>query len=151
MSVPSIRIYGEALSRFNDVAQKEWIITNGLGGYASSTVLGMNTRKYHGLLVAALSPPGERTVCLTKLDEEVDIGNNAYPLFVNEFQNRIFPRGHLYLKEFSLSPTPKYVYEIQNFRVQKGIFMLYKKNAVVQFTISQTQVKIKLKCEFFQL
>ena len=148
MSVPSIRIYGEALSRFNDVAQKEWIITNGLGGYASSTVLGMNTRKYHGLLVAALSPPGERTVCLTKLDEEVDIGNNAYPLFVNEFQNRIFPRGDLYLKEFSLSPTPKYVYEIQNFRVQKGIFMLYKKNAVVTVynfsNASKNQAKVRI-------
>ncbi|MCX6643725.1 MAG: glycogen debranching enzyme N-terminal domain-containing protein, partial [Candidatus Bathyarchaeota archaeon] len=63
MKPPTIVFTQEALSRFGEVIQKEWLITNGLGGYASSTVLGINTRKYHGLLVAALHPPGDRTVC----------------------------------------------------------------------------------------
>ena len=75
MKPPAIGFTQEALSRFGEVIQKEWLITNNLGGYASSTVLGINTRKYHGLLVAALHPPGDRTVCLSKLDEDVILGN----------------------------------------------------------------------------
>ena len=77
MKPPAIALTQEALSRFGEVIQKEWLITNGLGGYASSTVLGINTRKYHGLLVGALHPPGDRTVCLSKLDEEVFVGNGV--------------------------------------------------------------------------
>ncbi|MEM3597046.1 MAG: amylo-alpha-1,6-glucosidase [Candidatus Bathyarchaeia archaeon] len=131
MTVPSIRLNSQELSKFDEVLQKEWIITNSLGGYASSTVLGLNTRKYHGLLVAALNPPSERTVCLSKLDEEVHIKGNVYPLFVNEFRDKIFPRGNLYLKEFSVSPMPKYIYEMQGVTVQKTIFMLHGKNVTV--------------------
>ena len=56
MNLPSIAYPKEALSHFSEVIGKEWLITNGLGSYASSTVLGINTRKYHGLLVAALNP-----------------------------------------------------------------------------------------------
>ena len=48
--------------------QKEWIITNGIGGFASSTIIGANTRKYHGLLVAPLTPPARRNLILSKLD-----------------------------------------------------------------------------------
>ena len=55
--------------------EKEWLITNGIGGYASSTVLGINTRKYHGLLVSALKPPGSRTVLLEKLDEDIIVND----------------------------------------------------------------------------
>ena len=56
-----------------DGITREWIITNGLGGYSSSTVLGINTRKYHGLLVAPLTPPAMRTLILSKLDESIEI------------------------------------------------------------------------------
>ena len=52
---------------------KEWLITNGIGGYGSSTILGINTRKYHGLLVAPLTPPARRHVILSKLDESLEI------------------------------------------------------------------------------
>lgn len=122
MSLPSMRLNSQALSKFDEALQKEWIITNGLGGYASSTVLGLNTRKYHGLLVTALNPPSERTVCLSNLDEEVHIERNVYPLFINEFKDKVFPRGNLHLKEFSLFPTPKYIYEVQGATVQKNNF-----------------------------
>ena len=77
MNLPAITFPKEALSRFGEVIEKEWLITNGLGSYASSTVLGINTRKYHGLLVAALDPPGNRTVCLSKLDEDVLVGDDC--------------------------------------------------------------------------
>jgi len=130
MKLPAINITREALSRFDETIQKEWLLTNGLGGYASSTVLGINTRKYHGLLVAALHPPGDRTVCLAKLDEEACVGNTVYSLGANEFHGKIFPQGYLLLKEFSVSPFPRYVYSVQDVEVTKTIFMPREKNAV---------------------
>jgi predicted glycogen debranching enzyme len=130
MKLPSIILRGE-LSKFDDAIHKEWLVTNGLGGYASSTVLGINTRKYHGLLVAAFHPPGDRRVCLEKLDEEISIGNRTYPLSANEFQGAIFPQGYSLLKEFSVSPFPKYVYNVQDVEVQKSILMPHEKNAAI--------------------
>src|SRR5271157_3011487 len=110
MKLPAIVFTQEMLSRFSEVMQKEWLITNGLGGYASSTVLGINTRKYHGLLVAALNPPGDRTVCISKLDEDVIVGNDVYRLGANEFQDAIYPQGYKLLKAFSVAPFPTYMY-----------------------------------------
>ena len=59
---------------------REWLTTNGLGGYASGTACGANTRRYHGLLVAALEPPGQRTVLLSRVDETVIVGGDVYEL-----------------------------------------------------------------------
>ncbi len=130
MRLPAINIAKEALSRFDEAILKEWLVTNGLGGYASSTVLGVNTRKYHGLLVASLHPPGDRTVCLAKLDEEVHVDKNIYALGANEFHGKIFPQGYLFLKEFSVSPFPSYTYAVQGIEIRKTIFMPKRKNAV---------------------
>jgi len=145
--MPSIVLSNKMLSQFDNAIQKEWTITNGLGGYASSTVLGTNTRKYHGLLVAAFHPPGDRRVCLAKLDEEVSIGNDTYPFGANEFQNGVFPQGYTYLKEFSLSPFPKYVYFVENLKVEKTIFMPFEKNAVVALydILNKTGFDIKIR------
>lgn len=60
------------VSRLDGSDEREWLITNGLGSYASGTIFGANTRKYHGLLVAALSPPTGRRVLLSRIDEEVN-------------------------------------------------------------------------------
>ncbi len=130
MKLPAITITRESLEHFDEAIQKEWLVTNGIGGYASSTVLGMNTRKYHGLLVAALHPPGDRTVCLAKLDEEVSVGNNIYQLGTNEFFGKNVSRGYIFIKDFSLNPFPRCVYEVQNVEVIKTIFMPQGKNAV---------------------
>ncbi|MCS7114757.1 MAG: glycogen debranching enzyme N-terminal domain-containing protein [Candidatus Bathyarchaeota archaeon] len=129
--MPAITIHKEALSKVGEALEKEWIITNGLGGYASSTVLGVNTRKYHGLLVAAFQPPRDRRLCLAKLDEELTLGVRSHPLFSNEFQSGFSPKGYMHLKEFSLSPFPRYVYAVENVEVHKTIFMPYRKNAVI--------------------
>src|SRR3972149_188095 len=147
MRLPAITINQEAISRFDEVIQKEWLVTNGLGSYASSPVLGINTRKYHGLLVAALHPPGDRTVCLAKLDEEAFIGNNVYPLGANEFHGRIFPQGYMFLKEVSVSPFPRYVYSVQNVEVRKTIFMPKEKNAtaVVYKVLNGNDSEAKLR------
>ena len=58
--------------------KKEWLITNGLGGFASSTIIGANTRKYHGLLIASLTPPARRYLILSKVDESIQIDDNKY-------------------------------------------------------------------------
>jgi predicted glycogen debranching enzyme len=130
MKLPAINLTREALARFDDAIGKEWLVTNGLGGYAASTVLGVNTRKYHGLLVAALHPPGDRTVCLAKLDEDVLVGNNIYRLGANEFQDNIYPQGYRFLKELVVAPFPSYTYSVPDIEVTKTVFMPKGKNAV---------------------
>ena len=74
MDLPRIHLEQNVLSDLDEAIRREWLVTNGIGGYASSTVSGINTRKYHGLLVAAFNPPIDRWVLLTKLDEEIRIG-----------------------------------------------------------------------------
>ena len=69
--------------------EKEWIITNGIGGYASSTVVGANTRRYHGLLVAPLNPPARRHLILSKLDESIVIDGEKFDLYTNICRNFI--------------------------------------------------------------
>jgi predicted glycogen debranching enzyme len=157
MNLPAITVPQEALSRFDQCIRKEWLFTNGIGGYASSTVMSVNTRKYHGLLVAALHPPGDRTVCLAKLDEEASVGNNIYPLGANEFQSKIFPQGYLSLKEFEVSPFPRYRYSVKNATVEKTIFMPRERNVtVIIYSLannsdSEAQLKIYplLSCRHF--
>src|SRR5512139_837363 len=106
MRLPAINLNHGELQCFDEAIGKEWLVTNGLGGYASGTVLGLNTRKYHGLLVAALHPPSDRTVCLAKLDEEASAESSVCSFNSNEFQGEIFPQGYLYLRDFSVSPFP---------------------------------------------
>jgi predicted glycogen debranching enzyme len=129
-SLPKIHLNQDVLSNFDRAIQTEWIITNALGGYSSSTVLGINTRKYHGILVAAFNPPTDRRVLLAKLDEEVRIGDNTYSLGSNEFKNNIFPKGYEFLSSFSLNPFPTYKYAVQGVQIEKTLCMPYEKNAV---------------------
>ncbi len=72
--------------------KKEWLITNGLGGYASSTIIGCNTRKYHGLLIAPFAAPGRRKLILSKVDESIEIEGNKYNLYTNIANNYISER-----------------------------------------------------------
>lgn len=131
ISLPKIQLGPSVLSDFCRAIQMEWIVANGLGGYASSTVLGINTQKYHGLLVAAFNPPVDRRVLLSKLDEEVRIENEMYPTGANEFKYGIQPKGYVFLSNFLLDPFPTYRYAIQDFQLQKTIFMPYGKNATI--------------------
>ena len=131
VGLPKIHLSQDVLSSFDRAIQTEWIITNGLGGYSSSTVLGINTRKYHGILVAAFNPPTDRRVLLAKLDEEIRIGNKTYLLGSNEFKNDISPKGYKFLSSFSLNPFPVYKYVVDGVQIEKTLFMPYGKNAIV--------------------
>lgn len=132
VKLPQISLELSKASSLQQAMELEWLLTNGLGGYASSTILGVNTRKYHGLLVAALNPPVERHVLLAKLDEDIKVENEVYRIGTNEFQHGFFPEGHIFLKDFSLKPFPTYKYEVNNvFKLEKKIFMPHEKNATV--------------------
>ena len=129
MDLPKLALGRDLLSDVNRALGREWLVTNGLGGYSSSTVLGINTRKYHGLLVAALNPPINRWVLLTKLDEEVKIGKQTFALGANEFHDVMYPEGYRYLSSFVLDPFPTSTYEVEGVMLQKTVFMPYMKNA----------------------
>ncbi len=107
----------------------EWIITNGIGGYAAGTAIGINTRKYHGLLVAPLTPPARRYVILSKLDESLEINNNKYDLYSNMCPNYI-STGYKYQEEFEKKYIPIFTYKVENVVIKKLICMEYGKNTV---------------------
>jgi predicted glycogen debranching enzyme len=129
VDLPKLTVGRNVLSDVDEALGREWLVANGLGGYASSTVLGVNTRKYHGLLVAALNPPINRWVLLTKLDEELKIGTETYALGANEFHDVMHPEGHRFLSSFVLAPLPTCKYAVKGVRLQKTVFMPYMKNA----------------------
>ncbi len=112
-----------------DGITKEWLITNGIGGYASSTVLGINTRKYHGLLVAPLTPPARRFVILSKIDESIEIEGKKYNLYSNICKNYISD-GYKYIESFEKEYMPVFTYKVGNVKIYKIICMEYGKNTV---------------------
>jgi predicted glycogen debranching enzyme len=106
---------------------REWLQSNGLGGYASSTICGCNTRAYHGLLVAALHPPVDRWLLLSSLDEEIDdisLANHQYP-------GVIHPQGWRHLLEFRLDPWPRFRYHMGGCSIEKTVFLARGENTVV--------------------
>jgi len=110
----------------------EWLETNGLGGYASSTLLCTNTRRYHGLLVAALKPPVERVVMLSKLDEAIVLNDQVHELGINEYQNRnLEPQFNNYLVEFYRELFPEFVYQVDFVRLSKTIVALQDENTTL--------------------
>ena len=115
--------------KLKDGIEKEWLITNGIGGYSSSTVFGINTRKYHGLLVAPLTPPARRHLILSKLDESIVIENKKYNLYSNMCRDFI-ASGYKYLESFEKDYIPIFTYKVNNITIKKLICMQYGKNTV---------------------
>ena len=86
--------------------QREWLVTNGLGGFASGTVAGLLTRRYHGLLVAALKPPLGRTLLVAKLDETAEYDGQSYLLSTNRWADGIVNlHGYQHVESFHLEGT----------------------------------------------
>ena len=108
--------------------QKEWIITNGIGGFASSTIIGANTRKYHGL-IAPLTPPARRYLILSKVDESIEIGGKQYNLYTNIGKNYI-TKGYEYQTSFEKEEIPTLKYKISDVEITKQICMKYGENTV---------------------
>ena len=131
MSPRTITIGAEITSDYSKSRDKEWLITNELGGYASSSITGINTRGYHGLLVASFGPSLQRTLLLSKLEERVVVKGETYFLSANRYPGVIYPDGYRHLIEFQLDPNPCFIYRVDGGTVCKRVHMLPKTNCTV--------------------
>ena len=124
---------------------KEWILTNGIGGYSYSTIIGCNTRKYHGLLVAPLTPPARRHVILSELDEALEINGKEHILYTNMCKNFV-SEGYKNLVRFEKEFIPIFSYKVKETEIKKLICMEYGKNTVcVYYKIKNGAYNSKLK------
>jgi predicted glycogen debranching enzyme len=111
--------------------RREWLETNGIGGFASSTIVGLNTRRYHGLLVAATKPPVGRVVMLSKVEETLFIDGQPFDLSANRYPGVVHPQGFRYLKQFRLDPFPVFTYDVEGIEIEKTVFMIDGENSTV--------------------
>jgi predicted glycogen debranching enzyme len=126
-----ICIPAEVCSQLKQSLQLEWLETNGIGGFASGTVAGANTRRYHGLLTAATKPPVGRLLLLSKLEESVVVDGRRFELSVNEYPGAVHPAGHQWLREFRLDRWPCWVWEVGGARIEKRVFAVHGENTTV--------------------
>jgi predicted glycogen debranching enzyme len=111
--------------------RNEWLETNGMGGYASSTILHCNTRKYHGLLVAALAEPAGRFTLLSKFEETLITRKGEIPLSCNLYPGVIHPDGYRHLYEFRIEEGPVSIYQAGDYTLSKSILMIQGENTVL--------------------
>ncbi|AKB58705.1 amylo-alpha-1,6-glucosidase [Methanosarcina barkeri] len=123
-----IRLGADFLSTYDEGIKKEWIIGNGLGGFASSTVINARTRTYHGLLVAAPENYPGRYLMLSSLDEEISTNEETYKLATHKYPGTVSPEGFNYLSEFFQNPFPTWVYNPGGITVKKTVFMVRNSN-----------------------
>ncbi len=108
-AAPAHDVYGVDANRCIDLSaarKLEWLVTNGRGGFATATVGQMLTRRYHGLLVAAVEPPVERFVLLAKLEATVRSDGLTYELGTNDYVEAVHPQGYRLLESFTSQPYP---------------------------------------------
>ena len=144
-----IEIKADICTDYERSSAREWLETNGIGGFACGTIAGANTRRYHGLLTAATKPPLGRITMLSKFEESVTIDGTETELSANRFGNEIAPRGFEKLVEFRLDPFPIWVFDINGVRIEKKVFMRHGHNTTVcRWTVldgTGTGKKIELK------
>jgi predicted glycogen debranching enzyme len=126
-----IRFGEEICTNLDAALRREWLETNGLGGFASGTVNGCNTRRYHGLLVAATKPPVGRFVLLSKLEETLIVNGRRYELGTNCYPGVTHPQGFQYLKQFRLDPFPTFTFSVDGIEIEKTLFLVQGENTTV--------------------
>lgn len=139
--------FGQKLLRnFDFCSNKEWILTDGEGGYASSTLCFMNSRRQHSLLTVSLAPPLKRFTLLNKVDEEVIINGSSYFLGTNRYPDTIFPKGYQYLTKFTFDYFPEAIFDLGGNHIVKKILMPRNSNSVfINYTnISKKEMTLRL-------
>src|SRR6266581_2160901 len=126
-----IEIDQESCRNLETAQSREWLETNGIGGFSSSTISGLNTRRYHGLLTAATKPPVGRMVLLSKLEETLVLDGQRYELSANQYPGAIHPQGYLNQTGFRLDPFPVFTYEVEGIEIEKSVFMVQGENTIV--------------------
>ena len=130
--------YNDLDENLKDKIRREWLITNGIGGFCSQSQYGCNIRKYNGLLVAPLTPPARRFLILSKLDESIKTGDKQYNLYTNitnniETHEHEISDGIKYLVDFKKEYIPIFTYKVENIEIKKYICMEYGKNTVIVY------------------
>lgn len=125
----NITTSGEA--EVDGLGGREWLTVNHIGGYASSTAACLNTRKYHALLMAAMSPPVRRMALLSRVEETVISDGSECQLACSEYPGVIHPKGHKYLRAFSAQPFPRWAYQADGWTIEKQLCLLDGQNTVV--------------------
>jgi predicted glycogen debranching enzyme len=145
----TLTVHQPDCSNFASAIQKEWLITNGIGGYASSSVSGANSRRYHGLLVAATHPPVGRLVMLSKLEDAILVNGERFELSTNVYgDDVVHPHGHKNLRQFRLDPFPMYTYGNDRFVLEKSMYMPRGQNTVVvEYVLTAQQDVIDIQLE----
>lgn len=146
----------EICQNFAESSSREWLETNGLGGFASSTICGINTRRYHAILTAAIKPPVLRMALVNQYDETLSDGNSEWPLsshqwFSSDPKNGlpcvVHPEGYKQITQFELFPWPTWRFESESWKLEKMIFMLYGQNTTITLyrLIEPQNKKIELR------
>jgi predicted glycogen debranching enzyme len=128
----------EICGDLDSAESREWLVTNGIGGYASGTVAGSQTRRYHGLLIAALQPPVGRTHLVSAIDEIVHYAGTDYSLATHRWASgAVDPQGFLLVEDFHLEGTkPVWSYALADALIEKRIWMRQAENTTyIQYTL----------------
>jgi predicted glycogen debranching enzyme len=126
-----VKIGAEDCRNLDRALSLEWLETNGRGGFASGTVAGANTRRYHALLLTARKPPSERFVLVNHLEEWLDIDGQAIPLSTNLYPGAVHPTGYEHSIEFSTKPWPIWTFDCNGITFQREILMIHGRDIVV--------------------
>ena len=138
----------EVCGRLAVAESREWLCTNGIGGFASGTVAGLLSRRYHGLLVAALDPPLGRTLLVTKLDETVEYDTVRRPLFANRWgDGHVDRHGYVEIENFRLDgTTPVWTYAVGDALIEKRVWMEQGANTTyVRYRLLRGQAPAQLE------
>lgn len=140
-----MKINKRELSDFNNATSKEYLLTNGLGGFSSSSICGCNINKYNALLVASLTPPINRRVLLSKLDETIYVGDKEYKIYTNQYNTDEFEKGFMFQQEFEYDYFPRFNYVVEGIFIEKKIIMVYGENkTVISYNIRNNSKTTKL-------
>ena len=143
-----IKFGREVCGNLETAEAREWIVTNGIGGFASGTVAGCVTRRYHGLLVAALQPPVGRTQLVTGLDEIVRYGGVDCSLSTHQWASGVVdPKGFLNIESFRLEGmTPVWTYALADALLEKRIWMRHGENTTyVEYSLLRASSPIEME------
>ena len=129
---------------------KEWLITNGIGGYGSGTVSGILTRRYHGLLIAAIKPPLGRRLLLSKLNDTVSYNEQKYELYCDRWVDKsVSPDGYQYISSFFLvGTTPVWEYKLDDALLEKRVWMKQGENTTyIRYTLKSANAPLHLSLQ----
>jgi predicted glycogen debranching enzyme len=148
LDLPVIQLDADSLGTFDESHQREWLITNGIGGFAMGTVGGCNTRRYHGLLIASLHPPVDRIAMVSKLDIIAHYAGKSYSLATNEFSDgTIDPQGYRFIESFRMEgQIAIWTWRIGNALLEQRMWMAHGQNTTyVSFNQTRGDSAIQLQ------